>query len=120
MDGVARTRILKILRIPFGKWTGGMRTPWISQTREVATFAMLQSRCASLNQTMTLTINDSNSEPARWRATERVLLQAEWNHECGSSEPLNFDCADHDPFYNSDEGFGGTDDSSSSVGRPGA
>ena len=67
---------------------------------------------------MTLTINDSNREPARWRATERVLLQAEWNHECGFAEPLNFDCADHDPFYNSDEDFDGTDDSGSSIGSP--
>lgn len=67
---------------------------------------------------MTLTINDSNREPARWRATERVLLQAEWNHECGSAESLNFDCADHDPFYNSDEDFDGTDDSGSSIGSP--
>lgn len=69
---------------------------------------------------MTLTINHSNREPARWRATERVLLQAEWNHESGSAEPLNFDCADHDPFYNSDEDFDedfdGTDDSHSNNG----
>jgi hypothetical protein len=61
---------------------------------------------------MTSTANDIGRQSARWRITEKVLLQAELNHERGSVEPLNFDCADYDPFSNSD----GIDDSDSSVG----
>ena len=60
-------------------------------------------------------LNESNRRPARWRATGRVLSQAESNHEYGCEEPLNFDCADYDPFHESDDDFDGTDDSASSV-----
>ena len=68
---------------------------------------------------MNLKTKDINRRPARWRITGKVLLQAELNHERGSVEPLDFDCADHDPFSNSDDGtddHDGVDDSDSSVG----
>jgi hypothetical protein len=68
---------------------------------------------------MTSTANDIGRQSARWRITEKVLLQAELNHERGSVEPLNFDCADYDPFSNSDDEVhdsDGIDDSDSSVG----
>lgn len=69
---------------------------------------------------MTLVVDDGDREPARWHAVEIVLLQADWNHECGSVEPLNFDCADHNPFHNSDEidDSDGIDNSNSSIGGP--
>ena len=48
-----------------------------------------------------------------------MLLQAKWNHERGSVEPVNFDCADYDPFNNSDDEVDDSDridDSDSLVG----
>jgi hypothetical protein len=42
--------------------------------------------------------DDSIRQPARWRATKRILAAAEDNYECGIAEPLNFDCADFEPF----------------------
>jgi hypothetical protein len=68
---------------------------------------------------MTLTANEVDRQPARWRTTQKVLLQAELNYERGSVEPLNFDCADYDPFSHSDDEVDDSDridDSDSLVG----
>ena len=115
MDGVARAKIPILLRILFGKWTADL----LSHLNP--TEAQCGHPCGSVEalcsppSILTSTLNESNRRPDRWRATGRVLSQAESNHEYGSEEPLNFDCADHDPLCNSDDDFDDDDDSYSSI-----